>query len=104
MIQPTRVGLLRLTAQLPDAVSIAIALVHDAVDDFVPGLSNLIEGSGFRLLALVWGRSRTTQQSLDLLPIRKSHHHFPLKIFYMSAVRRLVNSHISRLKPGGRGT
>lgn len=58
MLQRTRVGLLRLTAQLPDAVSVAIALVHDAVDDFVPGLSDLIEGSGLRLLALVWEHSR----------------------------------------------
>lgn len=80
----TRVGLLRLTAQLPDAVSVAIALVHDAVDDFVPGLSDLIEGPGLRLLALVWGQSR---QSSDPLPIRKSHPVFPLK--YSTHVRRL---------------
>lgn len=65
MIQRTRVGLLRLAAQLPDAVSVAVTLVHDALDDFVPGLSDLIEGSGLRLLALVWEQSRTTQQSFQ---------------------------------------
>lgn len=47
------VGLLRLAAELSNAVAIAIALVHDTTDDFIPRLSNLIEGSRLWLLALV---------------------------------------------------
>lgn len=48
----TRV-VLRLTAQLSDAVAIAIALVADALNQLVPGLSDLVEHLGLRLLALV---------------------------------------------------
>ena len=46
-------GLLRLAAELPNAVTIAIALVRGTTDDFIPRLSNLIEDSRLWLLALV---------------------------------------------------
>lgn len=49
----TRIGLLGLAAELSDAVTIAIALVHDSMDGFVPRLANLVEGSCLWLLALV---------------------------------------------------
>ena len=50
----TRKGLLGLTAELPDAAAVAVALVHHSMDGLVPGLSDLKEGSGLGLLALVW--------------------------------------------------
>lgn len=49
----TWVGLLRLTAELSNAVAIAKALIHDAVDDFIPRFPNLKEGPRLWLLALV---------------------------------------------------
>lgn len=51
----TRVGLLGLAAEFSNAVAIAIALVHDSIDDFIPRLSDLIESSRLWLLALVNG-------------------------------------------------
>lgn len=52
-IHLTRVGLLRLTAELPNAVAIAKALIHDAMYDLIPRFPDLIEGPRLRLLALV---------------------------------------------------
>lgn len=49
----TWVGLLRLTAELPDAVAIAKALIHDTMYDFIPRLPDLKEGPRLWLLALV---------------------------------------------------
>ena len=49
----TGVGLLGLAAELSDAVAIAVALVQDSLDDFIPRLSDLIEGSRLRFLALI---------------------------------------------------
>lgn len=49
----TWVGLLRLTAQLPNAVAITKALVHDAINDFIPRFPDLKEGLRLWLLALV---------------------------------------------------
>ena len=38
---------------LSDAVALAVAPVAGSVDDFIPGLSNLVECFGLRLLTLV---------------------------------------------------
>lgn len=50
----TRERLLRLAAQLSDAISIAVTSVVDSLNEFVPGLSNLIKHSSLWLLALIW--------------------------------------------------
>lgn len=49
----TRVRLLGLAAELSQTVAMAVALVHDSVDDFVPRLADLIESSRLGLLALI---------------------------------------------------
>lgn len=49
----TRVGLLRFTAELPNAVAIAKALIHDAMYGLIPRFPDLIEGPRLRLLALI---------------------------------------------------
>lgn len=55
----TWVRLLGLTAQFSDTVAVAVTLVQDPANDFVPGFSDLIERSGLRLLALICGQSKT---------------------------------------------
>lgn len=49
----TWVGLLRLAAELPNAVAIAEALIHDTMYDFIPRFPDLKEGPRLWLLALV---------------------------------------------------
>lgn len=43
----TWVGLQRLAVPFSNATAIAIALVSDPMDILLPGVSNLVEGSGF---------------------------------------------------------
>lgn len=46
-------GLLGFTAELSNSISIAVTLVQNSLDDFIPGVPNLVESSCFRLLALI---------------------------------------------------
>lgn len=54
--------------------AIAIALVPDPMDVLLPGVSNLVEGAGFRVLALVWRHKRdssplcVTETTVKYLP------------------------------------
>lgn len=50
---PTLVVLQWFTSHLPNPVAIAITAIVDAMDSFIPRLSNLMEGFGLWLLALI---------------------------------------------------
>lgn len=53
-VSPTLVGLLGFTPHLSNPVAIAITAVADVMDDFVPRISNLVEGPGLRFLTLIY--------------------------------------------------
>lgn len=53
----TRVASLRFTSHLSDAIAIAVTSVVKVMDDFVPGVSNLIEGFSLWFLTLICCRS-----------------------------------------------
>lgn len=60
-IPPTLSGTLRLTTHLSNAIAIAITAVASVLDDFVPGVSYLVESPGLRLLALIcWSKEATS--------------------------------------------
>lgn len=55
----TCVGAQRLAVPLPDAAPVTIALISDAMDVLLPGISDLVEGLAFGVLALVWKWERS---------------------------------------------
>lgn len=61
----TLVGLLGFTSQLSNPVAVAITAVVDAMDRFVPCLSNLKECLGLWLLALICCRKDTQGDRSD---------------------------------------
>lgn len=54
---PTVVGSLRFTSHLSNPIAIAVTPVVKVMDDFVPGVSNLIEGFSLWFLTLICYRA-----------------------------------------------
>lgn len=57
LFPPTVVGSLRFTSHLSNPIAIAVTSVVKVMDDFVPGVSDLIEGFGLWFLALICYRT-----------------------------------------------
>lgn len=63
------VGSLRFTSHLSNPIAIAITSVVKVMDDFVPGVSNLIEGLSLWLLTLICGRTAEKEAAHQPLQI-----------------------------------
>lgn len=59
---------------LSNTPTIAIALVSDTMDILLPGISNLVEGTGFGILALIYRHKKERKPLGDIETIEKKLH------------------------------